>query len=164
MGAWTKKKGTSKGSDCYWTPPYATDLIVPYLPLGQTILEGAWGSGMLATHLQSKGYRVVGNHDFDFLTDTLEFDLIVSNPPYSLKDEFLKRAYEHGKPFAFLLPADSLVGKQRYELFAKHGCQLLIPNRRIEYVGPDPWKSQANFNSFWVCWKLLPQDIIFCQV
>lgn len=50
----------------------------------------------------------------------------------------------------------------RYPLFAKHGLQLLIPNRRIQFISN--LASPPNFNTFWFCWKLLPQDIVFAEL
>lgn len=39
------------------------------------------------------------------------YDLIITNPPYSFKDQFLKRAFELDKPFMMLLPITTLEGK-----------------------------------------------------
>jgi hypothetical protein len=50
----------------------------------------------------------------------LEFDCIVSNPPFTLKDKILKKLYEIGKPFAVLLPIQSLQSKDRTPLFMKY--------------------------------------------
>ena len=38
------------------------------------------------------------------LNKPVQFDCIITNPPFSLKQEFLQRCYELGKPFALLLP------------------------------------------------------------
>ena len=39
-----------------------------------------------------------------------EWDIIVSNPPFSLKDKVLERLYSFNKPFAILLPLNSKTG------------------------------------------------------
>jgi len=150
------------GKDEFYTPDNVSSLILPYLPKGKVIWEYAWGLGHMARYLQSQGYTVLGDPDLDFLKEYVEADLNVSNPPFSKKDEFLRRAYDIGKPFAMLLPADALIGLERYPLFAKHGLQLLIPNKRINFIRVGG--SSANFNTFWLCWKLLPQDIIFAEL
>ena len=87
------------------------------------------GSRHLAKVLKCHGFKVQGRAGVDFLTATPpEFDLIVSNPPFSLKDEFLIRAYTLGKPFALLLPLEALFGVKRSPLYMAHGLQLLVPN------------------------------------
>lgn len=37
-----------------------------------------------------------------------EYDLIISNPPFSIKDMILKRLYELNKPYALLFPLPTL--------------------------------------------------------
>lgn len=149
-------------SDEYYTPDEATDLICPYLPKGKVIWECAWGLGHMARYLRSEGHAVVGAVGVDFLKDNLDCDIIVTNPPFSLKTEFLHRAYQIGKPFAFLLPADALVGLDRHPLFREKGIQLLVPSRRIQYIFDSD--SHCGFNSVWFCWSLLPQDVVFANM
>ena len=72
-------------------------------------------------HSFGGGYRVVRSHidegkDF-FKYEPEEWDILISNPPYSIKDAIIKRVYELNKPFALLLPLNSLQGKQRYKYF-----------------------------------------------
>jgi hypothetical protein len=152
-------------SDNYQTPDNAIRILLPYLPTNAVIWEPAWGQGRLANFLQNHGYKVVGGPGQDFRTTRPpRHDLIVTNFPFSEKDYWLARFYALGRPFALLLPADSLVGVARYPLFAEHGIQLLIPSRRINYILPDGSTKSANFNSFWYCWKLLPEDIVFADM
>ncbi len=151
------------GKDEFYTPDAATALLLPYLPKGKVIWENAWGMGHIARFLQSRGHPVVGGPDVDFLTENVEASsILVTNPPYSKKKEFLRRAFVIGKPFAMLMAANTLVGVERYPLFSKHGLQLLIPDKRINFICAA--KSSAFFNAIWYCWKLLPQDIRFGEL
>lgn len=75
----TKKKQ----SDEYYTPDNAIALLLPYLPKGKVIGEVAWGQGHIARYLQSHGHTVVGGPDKDFLTDAIEAQIYVTNPPFS---------------------------------------------------------------------------------
>lgn len=120
------------------------------------------GGGSLAKIMENKGYKVVSSEDF--FKDNQECDIIITNPPYSLKEEFLKRAYELNKPFAFLMPLTSLEGKKRGELFRKYGIQLIIPNKRINFITPSGKGSGAWFQTAWFCYKLnLPKDLNFVE-
>lgn len=106
---------THERGDEYYTPREALDVLLPYLPR-RTIWEMASGAHGhkrgLPRHLRQAGFKVVGSAKLDGLTcEAPQFDLIVTNPPYSLKDEFLARAYFIGKPFAMLLPVDALGGQ-----------------------------------------------------
>jgi len=156
-------------SDEMQTPLIAINPLIPYLNKNFIIWECAWGGGSLAKHFKKVGFNVVGLKNYDFLDKDSEriakFDLIVTNPPYSKKDEFLKRAFEIGKPFAFLLPLTALEGKRRGELYRKYGIQLLIPNKRINFITPSGKGGGAWFQVAWFCYKLnLPKDLMFVDL
>jgi hypothetical protein len=160
----TQKNGTEQ-NDEFYTPDCATALIAPHLPKGATIWEAAWGKGHMARSLRKRGYKVVGSPHMNFLTAPVPVcDCIITNPPFSKKDDFLRRAYEIGKPWAFILPADSLFGLERYPLFSEYGLQLLIPNRRIQFLGENDVPIIFNFNTLWCCWRSLPRDVLFADL
>lgn len=73
---------------------------------------------------------------------------IVTNPPYSQKDAFLRRAYELGLPWFMLLPITAIEGKRRQALYAHHGVSLYLPRGRIEFGKGGVWFYTAWF--FWI--------------
>lgn len=99
----------------------------------------------------------------DFFTyEPPEYDCIVSNPPFTQKDRVLKRLYELGKPFAVLLPLNSLQSVDRYEFF-KNGIQILVFDKRIAYHDPQHMKDYVKGVSFataYFCRDILPRDLI----
>ena len=150
-------------TDEYFTPPYAIDIILPYIPQGEIILEAATGTGNMADYLEQMGYTVKRCYDFfNYGNDgNDDYDIIITNPPYSIKTKFLQHAYKIGKPFAFLLPITALEGIARGILWRKYGIQLIIPDKRINYANGS---KNVYFNSSWFCWNLLPQDMIFVKL
>lgn len=133
-----------QGRDLFQTPNYAVDLLVPFLPRpnGDVIWGPACGEGKITRRLAHHGYPVIGTdlrskHPVNFLTDERpsSFGLIIENPPFSLKQEFAAKCLDHGKPWALLVPADPAAWN--LDLISKHGCQLLMPTRRIDYITPD---------------------------
>ncbi len=155
------------GLDDYQTPPSALSILIPYLDPGWTIWEPAAGEGYLVRALQEAGFQVIssdihrGGQDFLTYEPREHYDVIVTNPPYTLKDEFLERAYHLGKPFAFLLPLTTLEGKKRQVLFSENGISLLIPSKRINFVTPDGRNSGSWFLTAWFTWQLQSKDIEF---
>ena len=149
-------------TDEIYTPKYAINPLLPFLNKEWKIWECAWGKGALADHFKEEGFDVIGGEDF--MNEEKECDIIITNPPYSKKDEFLKRAFEIGKSFAFLLPLTALEGIKRGELYFKYGIQLIIPNRRINFVMPNK-QGGAWFQIAWFCYKLnLPKDLMFVEL
>ena len=153
-------------NDELYTPYYAIELLIKYLPTGITIWEPTdFGDSNITKCLIDKGFKVISSHkkNFDFLLDhiSFDFDFIITNPPYSIKDDFIKRCYDLKKPFALLLPLTSLEGVYRGSLFRKYGIDLLVLDKRINYMSN---KKTCWFNTSWFCFGFLPKQLIFEEV
>ena len=149
-------------SDEYYTPRPAWELLRPYIPKDKVVWECAWGTGQLAGWMRADGYKVIGGPGVDFLTTSLECDAIITNPPYSLTRDFLLRVQALGKPFAFLLPSEKLVPRSYHSIFEDLGMELLIPDKRINFNGPNcKGKAPAAFPTLWYCHRILPEKLIF---
>ena len=116
--------------------------------------------------LKELGFKIIQSHinegkDF-FEYQPEQWDVILSNPPFSKKDKVLKRLYELEKKFAVLLPLNSLQGKSRYECF-KQGIQLLSFDGRISYHSKIDLSDETKgspFASAYFYRGLLPKDLI----
>ena len=111
--------GKRKKSDFYETPYSITRhlLNVEDFDYKLTICEPACGEGAIVKVLQEKTNNVVF-YDIqkNFLTETEQYDYIITNPPFSIAYEFIQKAkIVAKKKFAFLLPLSYLHGKQRYD-------------------------------------------------
>ncbi len=120
--------------------------------------------------LKENGNKVIYTHIDDgkdfFKFEPDEYDAIISNPPFSKKDRVLKRLYQLNKPFAVLLPMNSLQGKARYEYF-KNGIQLLAFDQRVGFHNIDNLERPVEgtpFASAYFCRNILPKDLIIEQL
>lgn len=156
------------------TPDSATDYLIPSLveafgtpfkhyPVIWESAPPADKQSKLAKRLENYGYNVVSYPGLDFFeaNATLEADVIVTNPPFSLKEKWVARTMEFGKPWALLLPITAL-GVRRSNLNVHlSNCQILLPPRRIDFTG-----QKSNwFFSAWFTWgfnlpggNLIPVD------
>ena len=78
------------------------------------------------------------------------------------KDEVLFRLDKLGKPFAILLPLNSLQGKSRFDVF-KNGIQILSFDQRIGFHTPKSMTEPVEgspFASAYFCRDFLPRDLI----
>ena len=157
-------------SDEFGTPKEAIEPLLPFLNKNWIIWECAWGKGSLAKHFEEKGFKIIGEPFKVFLNKDVGlnkegFNCIVTNPPYSLKEKFLERCYELGKPFALLMPLTALEGKKRGELYRRFGIQLIIPNKRFNFETPSGKGSGSWFATAWFCYKLnLLKDLMFVEL
>ncbi len=158
-----KRTSTNKESDERYTPEIALYPLLDYLEVDKIIYEPTSdNSKNIVNFFRKRGFEIAESNGRDFLKDDIpdSIDIIITNPPYSIKDKFLQRAYEIGKPFCFLLPVTALQGINRGRLFRKYGIQLLVLDRRIDFTG----KGSPHFGVAWFCWKVLPKELIFYEV
>lgn len=141
------------GND-FQTPPAALDPLYPYLKKDWLIWEPACGKGNLVNALVEKGYDVRATDvtgGLDFLTiPPANFDCIVTNPPYSLKQEFLERCYKLGRPFALLLPLTTFETRKRQELFDKYGVEVIFMPKRLNFETPSGKGGGSWFATAWI--------------
>nr|DAX89622.1 MAG TPA: adenine-specific methyltransferase [Caudoviricetes sp.] len=151
----------------YIPPLYAVDPILKYIPKDKIIwcpFDEEWSA--FYRRLKEEGYNVVRSslkdgQDF-FTYEPNKWDMIVSNPPFSSKDKVLERLYSFKKPFAILLPLNSLQGKTRFKFFTQ-GIQLLSFDSRISFHKPDSMDiviKGSPFATAYFCKDLLPRDLI----
>lgn len=162
---------TSSGKDEWFTPRNAVLPIIKYLKSGSII----WcpfdeDDSEYVKVLKEYGYTVINTHinkgeDF-FKIEVPECDYIISNPPYSLRNDILIRLFKIGKPFAMLMNTLGLFdNKNRWELFKNNNFSLIYLNKRIKYLDKDdPKKQTPPFQSAYICSRLSYQQIIFEEI
>lgn len=114
--------GKRRKSDFYETPYSMTRHILNRLPIdkNETVLEPSCGNGAISKVLKEFGIKKVIENDISRGQDFLEYDgqkvdWIVTNPPFSLTQEFIKKGKEISDNILLLLPLSYLHGKQRYD-------------------------------------------------
>ncbi len=163
---------TDKASDEVYTPAYAVKPILKYLDRGNRPSYTIWcpfdtEESEYVKLLRAAGHKVVATHidnGQNFFTYEPEenYDFIISNPPFSLKDAILKRLNELNKPFAILLPLPALQGQKRFPYLKD--CQALIFDKRINFYKDLKTKEiqkGISFASIYVCKYFLFEDLIF---
>lgn len=154
-----------------YTPYYAVDPLLKYISKDKIIwcpCDEEW-SAYYQTFKQN-GYKVVRSslsegHDF-FTYEPDEWDIIITNPPFNIKDKILERLYSLNKPFAVLLPMNSLQGKTRFKYF-QQGVQLLSFDARVSFHNKNNMNKYIKgtpFASAYFCRDLLPKDLIVEQL
>lgn len=115
--------------------------------------------------IKKAGYKVIYSHidnwqDF-FEYEPEEWDIIISNPPFTNKRKFFERALGFNKPFALIMTNTWLNDSAPKQLFKEKQLQLLMFDKRMRFVSPD-WRdnSKITFSSSYYCWNFLPRDIV----
>lgn len=163
------KRAFLKEKDEYYTPSILVEMLVPYLK--------KWESDFITKNertpiiwlpfdtkeskyyqiLQNEGFVVTRSHlddekDF-FKYKPEQFDLIVSNPPFSLKLDIFKRiVLDLKKPFCLLMNIMALNYQEIGKFFAEIGTdiQFIIPDKKVSFDG-----NTSSFCSGYVCYKFV---------
>lgn len=127
----------------FYSTPYS--LTWELLKLGefdyQPIYEPASGSGAIASQLRKANF-IVSEDDIrttqkDFLECNQHFPYIISNPPFSLFDEFVLKAKECSDKFAFIMKTNFLGAQSRIEKgIWKNMSKLYVFSRQVDYRTP----------------------------
>lgn len=144
-----------KPNDDFNTPIYIWKEIEKYIPRDKKIWSPFYFDG--DHKLKELGFNII-HEEKDFFTYTPEYDIIVDNPPFSIKKQLLIRLLEIDKPFILIMPVSTLC----YQYFReyKDKIQILVPSKRYQFI-PEK-KSSASFDCLWYCYKMeLEKDIIF---
>ena len=113
-----RKRGLRNKSDFYQTPYSITKQLLDNEIFVGKILEPAKGDGAIVKILEEYNYNVIGSDkEFDFFKYIGFFDNIITNPPFSLANEFIDFAKKiYLDKIAMLLPLSYLHGQKRYNL------------------------------------------------
>lgn len=151
------------------TPAYALDPLLPFLRPGWHIWEPACGSGRIVRALEEQGYMVrgsdiLGGDDF-FRFQPSAWDALVTNPPYSIKPQWIARCYHLGRPFALLVPVETIGTGTVQRMMETHGAELLLLDKRVNFYMPEgSGNSGAQFPVLWFCWQMLPAPIVYGKI
>ena len=148
-------------SDFYPTPPEATIALLNFLGLPKTtvIWEPACGENHMVQTMKNMGYATIGSDiqtGEDFLTIPFkECDWIITNPPFSLAEDFIKRCNQHNRPFALLLKSQYWHAKKRQAIFDEIRPSYILPlTWRPDFLFKTRGKGAPLMDVMWVVWGL----------
>ena len=155
---------SGKNDECY-TPAYAVEPLLRFLPKDKKI----WcpfdkDDSEYVKILRKNGYSVINSHieygqDF-YIYEPDEWDIIVSNPPFTNKRKIFERCLSFEKPFALLMSNTWLNDAAPKQLFRDKDLELLMFEQRVEFNG----MKKITFSSSYYCYGLLPKQIIMMRL
>lgn len=169
-------KVAGSGNDEFYTPRYAIRPILKYLKPNSII----WcpfdtEDSLFKELLEKEGHTVYTTHisegeqgNFFNIKTPNSVDYIISNPPYSLKNEVFENLFQRKVPFAMLVGVVGLFESQkRFEMFRDNTFEIMYMNRRVSYFKSyEDQKPALNppFSSVYLCSNILPKQIMFEEI
>ncbi len=133
--------------DEYYTPDYVVEILVPFLKEKRfkTIwcpCDKEWSEFVKV--FRKNGFKVIHSHidenkNFLDYEPKEDYDCIISNPPFSIKNKIIQRCIDLDKPFALLLSATIIQSASLINLLSKvKSFYTLMFDKRISYNGDRP--------------------------
>ena len=161
-----------KNDECY-TPDYAVEPILKYIKLHIQKKKNdliVWcpfdteDSEFVKQISKLENVEVVYSHisnKKDFFTyEPKQWDIIVSNPPFTNKRKYFERALSFNKPFALIMTNVWLNDSAPKKLFKEKELQLLMFEKRIKFKCNGIINNKITFSSSYYCYNFLPKQII----
>lgn len=166
--------GPRPNSDFYPTPPALTRalLSVLALPVGTLVHEPAAGDGAIATVLRDRGYRVIASDLLDHgaapamqIATGVDFlrlhhrraSALITNPPYSLAEPFLRQTLGLGyETVALLLPMGFLAAATRRDVTTAGPLAqvFVLQPRPTLYPASHPGGNSGVVHYAWMVWRV----------
>ncbi len=166
----SKKILYSKGDndECY-TPSYAVSPILEFIPKDKIIWcpfdkkESQFVKQISC--INEVVYSHIDNGEDFFEYEPENWDIIISNPPFTKKRRYFERALSFNKPFALIMSNTWLNDAAPKQLFKDKDLQLLMFDKRMKFISPDGRdNSKITFSSSYFCYDFLPKQIIMREL
>lgn len=166
------KQIKTSNTDEWYTSEKDVELIVPYL-----VKRGYQKILCPFDKVSSNYVKVLTRHGFDveyghiedgkdFFEQNLQgYDAIVSNPPFSKRQEVLERLFSSKVPFAMITNINGIFdNRRRWKLFRDNKFELLVPLGRMKFTDMNGVSGDSpNFQSVYVCSGISDHQIEFVE-
>ena len=155
-----------RNDECY-TPSYAVTPILEYIPKDKVIWcpfdteESEFVKQISQTNKVIHSHIHEGKNFFNYQPS--DWDIMLSNPPFTNKRKIFERALLLDKPFALIMTNTWLNDSAPKQMFmdANKDLQLLMFDKRMEFIDPNgEVNNKITFSSSYYCWNFLPKQIV----
>ena len=149
-------------NDDYYTPIEALEPLLPIIQGYSCVYEPFCGDNHITNFLKEHNKTVIARdiiygRDFFDLNDRPnqeDYDIIISNPPFSKKTEVLRELYNIGKPFLMLLNITTIDSKARLSLFKENGFSMFLLPQRTNFISDGIKTNSCYFYCCWIGWNI----------
>ena len=132
-----------------WETPKEAYEDVRSLIQDKTVWDPFFSQGRAAQFLMEAGATEVMHENRDAFEWQPECNLIVTNPPFSIKKKCLAYLLSLGKPVLILLPLADLASVWFREVIGEHQYHLYVPNKRYAFLKDGKQMKGVSFPSVW---------------
>ena len=139
-----------------WESPPEAFLDVRELIVGKVVWDPFFSQGRAAQFLMEAGAKEVIHEKKDAFSWNPDCEMIVTNPPFSIKKKCLAYLLSLGKDVLILLPLADLASVWFRETTETHQYHLFVPKKRYAFLKDGKQMKGVSFAS---CWFFFPAAI-----
>lgn len=139
-----------KNDECF-TPYYGVEPILEYIPKNATVWcpfdteESEFVKQISQTNKVIHSHIKNGKDFFEY--EPKEWDIIISNPPFTNKRKYFERALSFNKPFALIMTNAWLNDSAPKQIFKNKELQLLMFTHRMIFIQNGEIDTRITFSS-----------------
>ena len=156
----------NKKNDDWNTPNWVWDCLNEYIPKDKIIWEAFYGNGNSGEYLKKLNNNVI-HQDIDFFKnyDNLIYDIICSNPPFTLKKKILQKLKELEKPFMLLVPLDTIDRQYFQKIFSNDldKLTLFFLPKRIDFINNENEYQPYRLSCIFIGYKVSSLPFVYLK-
>ncbi len=152
-----------KKDDDYETPKYIWEMILKLVPRDKILYDPFYCRGNTASVMKELGYECI-HEDEDFFTNhhRYEYDILLSNPPFSIKKKIFDELKKIDKPFILIVPVSTITKKYFMDNYRNDDITIIIPPKRMQFMKNGKQLKECWFDTVFICYKMgLNEKIIY---
>ena len=85
----------------------------------------------------------------DFMEKEYDYDICITNPPFSLRDKVIRRCLDYEKDVILIFPENAIFSVTFYNLIKEYNFKYKIysPKKRIYFIDKEGNQNRPNFHS-----------------
>ena len=155
-----KVDATEFKDDDYETPTEILKMLLPFIKDYNKIYDPFYCAGRVKKDWETLG-KICYNEKLDAFNrePPQDFDITISNIPFSIKEKSMKLFFDLKKPFIILMPIAAMGAKWISKYFDK--LQFIVPHKRLHFSKNGKLGNGSWFDTCFFCYGLnLEKDII----
>ena len=139
------------------------DGIIPPRITGDQIAAKSFSTAQIGKTNKVVFSHISNGQDF-YRYEPENWDIIISNPPFTNKRKIFERCLNFNKPFALLMSNTWLNDAAPKQLFMQKELQLLMFDQRIKFSCKGIVNNKITYSSSYYCWNFLPKQLIMEKI
>lgn len=137
-------------SDEWYTPKFLVDkcLSICDIENKNILLPFDTENSLFVKELKQQGANI--KYGFrDFMEIDYNYDLLITNPPFSIKEKVFEKCLQNGKDFILVLPETFIFSVGFYNLLDKYkfNYKLFSPKQRVYFIDEKGNQNRPNFHT-----------------